>query len=951
MSRGELRRRLELEARRALAMAGRFPVEAYSELMPPPYLAPKPYSLVWPSDVPAGDDVFDVDEYEQAEQLEPGLAHIAAHILDQLAKLVAGQRTELSRALLADNPAWPPELRDAAQAGGLGATPLSIIFPIALSRTQDDKGNTPWTLFGASDDGASRPFWRSFGPRDAERFQKTLAWARGTPLVSLEGVRVLADDDDLPEFARGLRLGEAELPSDARVLVTFRPFASLPRAVQGAVLAGRLQLLPHPASLIFFEHAGYRRLAAALPRARQIPLLHLFQRTEGGYALRIPQSGWLDEVDAATTPEHGHKIVRRVVRTHRWQRARRDAGLAGDGAYTDDVSVALFSSDADDLGLYGKPMARNAQLWREGYELVLDGPTAGPLDISNAAAAVDRGGHFGYRFFYPPMRAGARELFWHLPLVARRASGQSGAELLTEAAPEGYVRADAPGEDPLELAPRRLERPGHREAARVRDHVGRPRNGTGNNARRLLELAEGLGAPLPATLARAAVHAARELTLEAWLDGLEDAALARHLRALVGPGGDPGPSLTFESTANRAFEERVWRTIASLAEGPLRNKENADVVAANRGRHGGPAAKAAEVEAAHRRDLERLGDELHARHRALIETHGMQGRARVADHRFRWETHFDMSWSEGWSRNQSGAAHERNVVVVIPGRNRAEAVIMGDHYDTAYMEDVYEEDRGGDGLRAAAAGADDNHSATTALLLAADVLLPMAREGRLERDVWLVHLTGEEFPSDCMGARALARGLLERRLRFFEEDGAVIDASASRVVGAFILDMIGHNNPRDRDVFQIAPGEGAAAARLAATAHAANARWNRDAARWNAAPGRLGLARAERREHGRTIPPPFAHLPLHGEVRSEWDPRSALYNTDGQIFSDLGIPVVLFMENYDISRTGYHDTHDTMKNIDLDYAAALTAIAIETVAAAACAPTGIRPAASSSRRS
>ena len=72
-------------------------------------------------------------------------------------------------------------------------------------------------------------------------------------------------------------------------------------------------------------------------------------------------------------------------------------------------------------------------------------------------------------------------------------------------------------------------------------------------------------------------------------------------------------------------------------------------------------------------------------------------------------------------------------------------------------------------------------------------------------------------------------------------------------------------------------------------------------------------------------------------MRVEWEPRSSLYNTDGQIFSDLGIPVVLFMENYDINRTGYHDTDDTMKNIDLDYAAALTAIAIETVTETACA--------------
>jgi hypothetical protein len=62
------------------------------------------------------------------------------------------------------------------------------------------------------------------------------------------------------------------------------------------------------------------------------------------------------------------------------------------------------------------------------------------------------------------------------------------------------------------------------------------------------------------------------------------------------------------------------------------------------------------------------------------------------------------------------------------------------------------------------------------------------------------------------------------------------------------------------------------------------------------------------------------------------DPESSLYNTDGMIFSDTGIPVVLFMENYDIDRSGYHDTHDTMENIDLDYGAAVSAIAIETVA-------------------
>ena len=67
------------------------------------------------------------------------------------------------------------------------------------------------------------------------------------------------------------------------------------------------------------------------------------------------------------------------------------------------------------------------------------------------------------------------------------------------------------------------------------------------------------------------------------------------------------------------------------------------------------------------------------------------------------------------------------------------------------------------------------------------------------------------------------------------------------------------------------------------------------------------------------------------------DPRSTLYNTDGQVFSDAGVPVVLFMENYDINRTGYHDMHDTMENIDLDYGSAVCAITIEAVARAATA--------------
>jgi len=97
------------------------------------------------------------------------------------------------------------------------------------------------------------------------------------------------------------------------------------------------------------------------------------------------------------------------------------------------------------------------------------------------------------------------------------------------------------------------------------------------------------------------------------------------------------------------------------------------------------------------------------------------------------------------------------------------------------------------------------------------------------------------------------------------------------------------------------------------------------------------LPRGRRSPHGAAIPERAPYLSLSGQVRTVFDPRSTIYNTDGQVFSDAGVPCVLFMENYDINRTGYHDSFDTMANIDLDYGAALASIAIETVARAACA--------------
>jgi hypothetical protein len=194
-----------------------------------------------------------------------------------------------------------------------------------------------------------------------------------------------------------------------------------------------------------------------------------------------------------------------------------------------------------------------------------------------------------------------------------------------------------------------------------------------------------------------------------------------------------------------------------------------------------------------------------------------------------------------------------------------------------------------------------------------------------------------------MGARHLAQWLVEKNLKLRVEGGKRVDLSRVSVEGLYVLDMVAHNRHPHRDVFQISPGLSRKSYMLAYQAHVANMIWNAGAREWNRKPSRRGLKRGRRSKDGNKIPDVARHPDLKGEVRIPLDPRSSLFNTDGQIFSDVGIPVVLFMENYDINRTGYHDSKDNMTNIDLDYGAAVAAIAIESVARVAHAPDSSLP--------
>ncbi len=71
-------------------------------------------------------------------------------------------------------------------------------------------------------------------------------------------------------------------------------------------------------------------------------------------------------------------------------------------------------------------------------------------------------------------------------------------------------------------------------------------------------------------------------------------------------------------------------------------------------------------------------------------------------------------------------------------------------------------------------------------------------------------------------------------------------------------------------------------------------------------------------------------------LRTRFDPKSYLYNTDGLQFSDMGYPVILINEKMNrlenLERTGYHDTQDTSRKIDWGYVTAVAKVAIETAA-------------------
>lgn len=237
--------------------------------------------------------------------------------------------------------------------------------------------------------------------------------------------------------------------------------------------------------------------------------------------------------------------------------------------------------------------------------------------------------------------------------------------------------------------------------------------------------------------------------------------------------------------------------------------------------------------------------------------------------------------------------NEQNLIAVIPGRavdHDKKPIILADHYDTAFAQKVFART----GQRVSVPGADDNGTASATLLRAAEILPSL----HLRRDIYLVHVTGEEFPADSLGARHLVMDWLNKK----QDIGGIV---LMDMIGYSLYKRDGARGPAHRThLFQVSPGFSDESRQL----------------------GALAVAVSHKLE---------ARPRLTAAYRDFHRDKSYLYNTDGIIFAWGGFPVILLNEHlnrYNVDRPDYHEMSDRASLIDWNYATFVAKVAIETAA-------------------
>lgn len=234
---------------------------------------------------------------------------------------------------------------------------------------------------------------------------------------------------------------------------------------------------------------------------------------------------------------------------------------------------------------------------------------------------------------------------------------------------------------------------------------------------------------------------------------------------------------------------------------------------------------------------------------------------------------------------------QANLIAFLPAggtRKCAEPVLFLDHIDTAFEEDTFYNT----GQRRTTQGADDNVSGLVALLHSVSILKETQKHAC--RDIWLVHLTGEEYPAASLGIVYFLQQLLVKKQPIYT---------------AVIVDMISHRVNRTDPIIQINTDDSTKSMLLA----------------------QLALTYVYPKIEKNLILKNLQPVIRHWE-----DPYAYLYNTDGVRFVQYGFSCLLFNEhinyheNYD--RVAYHDTLDTVNLIDFEYGQTVSQYAIATVA-------------------
>jgi len=233
---------------------------------------------------------------------------------------------------------------------------------------------------------------------------------------------------------------------------------------------------------------------------------------------------------------------------------------------------------------------------------------------------------------------------------------------------------------------------------------------------------------------------------------------------------------------------------------------------------------------------------------------------------------------------------QANLIAIIPAGGTSkcnEPVLFVDHIDTAFEEDTFYNL----GKRQTTQGADDNVSGLIALLQSVSILKETQKTAC--RDIWLVHLTGEEYPAASLGIVYFLQQLFVNKQPIYI---------------AIIVDMISHRVNRTDPIIQINPGDSIKSIISA----------------------QLALDYVYPMIKNDLILKNLTPI-----IRSWNDPYSYLYNTDGVRFVQYGFSCILFNEhiNYheNFERSGYHDTLDTIDLIDFQYGQTVSQYAIATV--------------------